>query len=412
MVLQVVVSGHPAAADGPARRVLTAAPMADAGAELARVIHATIERFRDSADSARVDEIVTAMAQFGITTLDSLRIILDDAGSRGALSVALGDAVKPAFPFLLLSVLKVRARVFARVRRAWIYAPAHKSCVIRAQGAALHTTPPAAVHPPTAGAHAPSPADTRAPAAETTSSVIVSVKERCDDRTVVIASRATVTISEADTFAVVAERRLAHVEDDVASRLRGLPLEVMTYPNHACMPSQAATASGHDVVINSVRLKHEFVVLTFTDTGRSSSSVQAAVPPTFARMAVAQRVALPAKYASSDDSVRGLTYDLMLFNALVDHASELHLGVDATDVDSCCRLFLAVRDVLQIIEGREAHFSWSKVCDGWLALLPAPVLRSLASPRPPARRALSGDATLGLRCTNRTVARARLPTLD
>ena len=140
---------------GPARRVLTAAPMADAGAELARVIHATIERFGDSADSARVDEIVTAMAQFGITTLDSLRIILDDAGSRGALSVALGDAVKPAFPFLLLSVLKVRARVFARVRRAWIYAPAHKSCVIRAQGAALHTTPPAAVHPPsTAGAHA------------------------------------------------------------------------------------------------------------------------------------------------------------------------------------------------------------------------------------------------------------------
>ena len=110
----VVVSGRPAA-DGPARRVLTAAPMADAGAELARVIHATIERFGDLADSARVDEIVTAMAQFGITTLDSLRIILDDAGSRGALSVALGDAVKPAFPFLLLSVLKVRARVFARV---------------------------------------------------------------------------------------------------------------------------------------------------------------------------------------------------------------------------------------------------------------------------------------------------------
>ena len=59
-------------------------------------------------------------------------------------------------------------------------------------------------------------------------------------------------------------------------------------------------------------------------------------------MAVAQRVALPAKYASSDDSVRGLTYDLMLFNALVDHASELQLGVDATDVDSCSRLHISM----------------------------------------------------------------------
>ena len=90
------------------------------------------------------------------------------------------------------------------------------------------------------------------------------------------------------------------------------------------------------------------------------------VQPLFSIIA-SQSSSIPAKYtAANPEGAKGLTFGLLLYNEIVDYASNAGLGVIPTDVSSVHHRFLAVRNILQLVSGREGDFNWGKVWTGAL----------------------------------------------
>jgi hypothetical protein len=194
------------------------------------------------------------------------------------------------------------------------------------------------------------------PASAQPSSVVASVKlgPKPIVESVITAVTATTTYAELLNI-TIAEQSSAQ-----RAKLASLPVKVAAYTGPQHLSTQKAEAQLSATVASSVALGYRHVVFSYTPP-----SQQPAPRPSASAFEHLMGTGLPDRETGADEAE--LSFDKALYNWLIDMCEVEKLGVRRDETQECAKFLKAVRDALQVIDGREGSFQYSRVPESFKA---------------------------------------------
>ena len=178
----------------------------------------------------------------------------------------------------------------------------------------------------------------------------------------IVVPQAGLSVARGTTYAQLCTERLDTLQNTAErERFGGLPLTVACFPNHNHMHAHMSTAEVSDIVDTQADLKCNHIVLLLTPPPPSTTSARSAPKVDAIQLVLNARNngVLPNKYTASPPNV--LTFERILYNAIIDKCASDELSVPPEEKSTCNTLILALRDAVQMMEGRTETFNYARV---------------------------------------------------
>ena len=159
---------------------------------------------------------------------------------------------------------------------------------------------------------------------------------------------AAVDVPSGTTFAELAEMRLQELPECKRNKLVDQTFTSAGYQSARHLDKVSCEV--HQPIDGLVELGYRDIVLHYVPPPPPDVATPTRVAPVLGGQHV-----LPDKYPNIN--APGLTFELELFNSILDHCEAAGLSVLAADKESCAKLLRAVRNGLQTIAGRQHLFS-------------------------------------------------------